>query len=234
MFVGYPDVYRRHIFFKTGNLPAVQSLKIIIMSNKEKINSIRKQIDEFKAKLINEYEEAKNIKFIYQLVHPYTDNEIQKMKVSGIDIVFSKDFYNNFHEPAEKQRYRASDVAEWKDWFEHMKVSDYDLQFECIYSTDYGLDNACLTECFVNYKELCKGEYFFSDEIAAKEKGSELHEIYGHKEGYTPCTHCFKQIPDDRIIWKDIIMIKNQKVVRIREPFCSEKCAADEQSAVED
>lgn len=203
-------------------------------SNKEKVNSIKKQIDEFKTKLINEYEEVKNIKFIYQLAYPYTDNEIQKMKVSGIDIVFSKDFYNNFHEPAEKQRYRASDVAEWKDWFEHMKVSDYDLQFECIYSSDYGLDNACLTECFVNYKELCKGEYFFSDEIAAKEKGSELHEIYGHKEGYTPCTHCFKQIPDDRIIWKDIIMIKNQKVVRIREPFCSEKCAADEQSAVED
>lgn len=148
------------------------------ISNKEKINSIRNQIDDYKKTLINGYGDIKNIKFIYQILYPYTDNQLQKMKVCGTDITFSRYFYDSFHRPDEKQRYRTTDVMKWQKWFCHMKESDYDLQFECIYFSSYGLDPPCLTECFINYKDLCKEEYFFTDEKTARNKAIELHEIY--------------------------------------------------------
>lgn len=74
--------------------------------------------------------------------------------------------------------------------------------------------------------------YFLNKSEAMEEYNrysAEYREIYMDRDGYIPCSYCRKQIPEDKVIMREILVKDGWgKLKKVRMPFCSEECAMKE------
>lgn len=74
---------------------------------------------------------------------------------------------------------------------------------------------------------------YFTDKSEAEEEYNrcmaEYNELYRPREGYVPCAHCRKQVPEDKVV-SDEILVKDGwgNLKKVRMQFCSEECAMKE------
>jgi hypothetical protein len=98
----------------------------------------------------------------------------------------------------------------------------------------------------VDLSEINGKKYAYTEEelkLSLQEEIERYEKYYKPREDYTPCTHCRKQTPNDKLIYS-IIIGRDSKMVwnswknryedkayltKTRLPFCSGECAGNEQ-----
>lgn len=189
-----------------------------------------------------------NVDVIYRIVG--MPPQIEVWKVDKIELTLPQEYRSRFWErPQIGKRAQRKDVEKITAYFSFIqKIRD---KFELSYFISCKHERG-VTLSSVRYSDLTKedGEYtcYYDKAEAECQRRMERYETYYKpREGYTACTYCQKQVPNNRVVYKTIIGIGlkrvydslhgrwiNKKVVTTqRLPFCSGECAYNEQCSRE-
>ena len=164
--------------------------------------------------------------------------EIKEIQLLGFSIGFSKDgrfiyppYYNIEKRPSKNL------ISEYLEYIEKTKKSEVVVFVDY---KDFGRGS-------FKFKELVENKLFSFNEEDLKEESIRRKEVYGSREGFTPCGYCGKQTADSELIERTIIGRGRKEVynswkkryeskacvTETKMKFCSAQCAGNDQMSRE-
>ena len=208
-------------------------------SNAQIFREIESEIQNYEKGIIDSLmtEEEKKATHVYTYKF---DREEEKYVIEEWDIDEIAIYYEPYVGNCPKINKRASerDIKSIQKYFSDIKEADKEIRFFIIKRHKLGKSLYS-----TNLDDLRNGnEYTFTKEALMpliEHKNKEWVEYYKPREGYTPCAYCHKQVPNDKIIKREILTIgydqrlHKQVLVTLTKDFCSGQCAFNEQCANE-
>lgn len=200
------------------------------MTKTEQFRMLESEIREYKASVIGDYAQVKALYELYVTKdHKYF---AKKWDVAKVGVIFDGHF-----QPSIKKRASEQDLLALSNYFDAIKGKVGEIIFICEIIDNIGHHSVGVTLDSVDDKYWSFTEEGLSAEIERKNR--EYEEFYKPREGYTACSYCRKQVPNDKIVMRTIIgrawdnRSGKQVVTSVSLPFCSDKCAYNEQCARE-
>lgn len=210
------------------------------MSNTEIVNNIFKSIDEYIESL---KDSIPNVDKIYSIdgSERTPNHSIKEWSVDRKFVDFIKKDSNGSIEyiwqpPVKRtnRRYTKQNIQDLQKFFDLLKDKETikKIGYHIFIKQDNEFGYSSISS-YAYFKDIDDKHYSFSKENLEpkiKELDKLYKDLYIPREGYTACTYCGKQIPNDKIIYRDIYAYEGMKK---KLPFCSEECAWHQQDANE-
>ena len=212
------------------------------ISNTIIYRSLEEDIDAYEKDLLTKLSKENDISA--KQIYEYRKRVSKDIEVLNVEKVLIS--YNGVGlRPKINKRCTKQNIEELKHYFEQIKNSSYRLLYFVNKVSKYGT-----TSYAVDSKDINGIEYAYTAkelEPAKKAWEEEWRKYYAPREGYTACSRCLKQIPNNKIIYRVIFgtgrkqvfdswikrFVSKAYVTKENMPFCSEECAHSEQCSME-
>lgn len=200
-------------------------------TNIDKLKEIYTKIDEYNKNIIDTHlsDEIKNKKYIYSIEPTKNGYTSKEWEIEKISVSYDNGSEDIFSPMIKGKNITKNDVINFENYYNNIQLATPNISFyiKHIYNNGNSESLSIAELSKINGKDFAFNKEDLTEEIERKNKIYE--EIYKSRDGYTACSYCGKQTPNEKIVNKIIYMNKS----KIKLPFCSDYCAYCMQCASE-
>lgn len=210
--------------------------KTITEQFREVENDAERFIDQVKKILMSDLSKSNGIIYRIREVHG-EEPVLREYRLSYVHILYPNPTKDGvfIRKPWINKRATQKDLDSIKSYLDYLMEMHFSgkMSLMLILSPMDGSDLLVRVRYPSEFNDRSRNFMYFTDKSEAEEEYNrcmaEYNELYRPREGYVPCAHCRKLVPEDKVV-SDEILVKDGwgNLRKVRMQFCSEECAMKE------